>query len=66
MKRFNKIINGFSKTIKKLEDLKIENLTKADDINMEIDTLQIVMADKVSEAAAAGNVAKKLKDLIGG
>ena len=65
MKRFNKIINGFNKTIKNLDDLNTDNGVKVDDINVKVANLTFKKFEYEEEAKAAATVSKKLKALIG-
>jgi len=66
MKKYNSIIKGFTKTIKRLEDLAARNASNAagctsliSDLNYKIETLD-------NEGAMAAATARKLSELIGG
>jgi hypothetical protein len=65
MKRFNKIVNGFNKTITKLENLVSTCANRVTAIEILQDELTVERKAQSAEATAAQNVAAKLKDLIG-
>lgn len=75
MKKFNKILSTFTKTIDKLENLEAECLKIAETARKKAEDIEIVMNTKISmlndkkdavkeEAAAAINVANKIRMLI--
>jgi hypothetical protein len=66
MKKYNSIIKGFTKTIKKLEDLAGKNATKASFKADTISTLNSEIVALDAEGAMAATTARKLSELIGG
>ncbi len=64
MKRYNKIVSTFTKTIDKLESLSNTCAQRISSINTNIDSLESEKANQASEGKAAGNTAKKLRELI--
>ena len=66
MKKYNKIVASFTKTINKLEALSGACGKRISDIDNAINTLGIEKADQALEGKAASNTARKLKDLIEG
>ena len=65
MKRYNKIVGSFTKTINRLETLSGSCGQRIADINNNIDSLEIEKKDQASEGKAASNTARKLKELLG-
>jgi len=72
MKKYNKIVSQFEKTATKLEALEKENLSKEQDLDVNIATLQNKIdnlhdkqRDLRAEAAAAMVTALKLRDFLG-
>ena len=65
MKRFNKIVNGFNKTITKLENLASTCANRITTIEGQQSSLSQEKREQSAEASAAQNVAAKLKELIG-
>ena len=64
MKRYKKIVGSFTKTINKLETLSGSCAQRISDINNNIDSLEVEKNDQAVEGKAAGNTAKKLRELI--
>ena len=65
MKRYDKIVGTFTKTIDKLETLSGSCGKRIADINNNINSLEIEKNDQALEGKAASNTAKKLKELLG-
>ena len=65
MKRFNKILSGFNKTIDKLTKLEDKMIAKDELKTDKIKALKAECIEHEAEALAARNVADKLRDLIG-
>ena len=64
MKRYKKIVSSFTKTINKLEALSGSCAKRIGVINNNITSLEVEKSDQALEGKAAGNTAKKLRDLI--
>ena len=65
MKRYNKIVGVFAKTINKLESLNAQCGQRIADINNNINSLENEREGQALEGKAANNTAKRLKELIG-
>ena len=65
MKRFNKIVSTFKKTITKLETLESACNNRVEAIETQIVSLNTEKTDQKAEGRAAANTAAKLKELIG-
>jgi hypothetical protein len=64
MKRYNKIVGTFTKTIQKLEALHSTCLSKVDEIVGKIGSLEATKAAEIQEANLAKNTADKLKEIF--
>ena len=64
MKRYNKIVGVFAKTIDKLESLNAQCGQRISTINNNINSLEIERANQASEGSAASKTALRLKELI--
>jgi hypothetical protein len=66
MKKYNSIIKGFTKTIKKLESLASYNVKIADINSTKIAELEVDNKALNAESVMAATTARKLAELIGG
>lgn len=65
MRKFNRILAGFNKTIARLEDLAVSKAAEVNKIVKKQKALVVKKIDAGNESAQASLVAKKLKDLVG-
>jgi len=64
MKRFNKILSGFNKTIDKLTVLEDQMIATNERKTVQIKTLKAECIEHEAEAKAARSVADKLRELL--